>query len=253
MKRIFFAFLGLVAFCPAFAQLAHLQSLPVVSNNIKIGKMTVALPAGEWRVLNTREGRVPVTGGTSGAETETKFLIRLNEKNQFVASVWLYAPKASTGLSSWNDSVCQRADMLWVKQTDGNFNFPACLFINHGLPFWTTVPANDFDKLIFDWYRNNKVELPKSALAVGDRKYFSGDFINMAYAVNPELLGFTVDAGNVWANSQWHAGLINDDPKKDQYVDSLKKWAESIEPVYRASLMKGMPGVESISNWPENK
>lgn len=251
MKSIFSALLWLVAFAPAFAQLAHVQALPVVSNNIKIGKMTVALPAGEWRVLNTREGRV--TGGTSGAETETKYLIRINEKNQFVAAVWLNAPKFTSSVSSWNDAVCQRTDMLWIKQADGNFNFPACLFINHLKSFWTNVPNNEFDKLIFDWLRTNKVELPSVALAVGYRKYFTGDFVNATYQINPELMGFATDTGTAWANSQWHSGLIKEDTKKVQYVDSLKKWAESIEPAYRASLMKGAPGVESIASWPENK
>ena len=35
MKSIFSALLWLVAFAPAFAQLAHVQALPVVSNKIK--------------------------------------------------------------------------------------------------------------------------------------------------------------------------------------------------------------------------
>ena len=253
MKRIISAILGFVTFVPAIAQLEHIQTLPSIPNNIKVGRMTVALPAGDWRILNTREGRVNVTGGSSGAETESKYLVRLNEKNQFVASIWLNATKFSTNASNWNDSVCLRTDMLWVKQTDGNFNFPACLFINHSMPFWSIVPSNDFDKLIFDWYRNNKVELPKSAIAVGYRKYFAGDYVLVTYVINPELLGFPVDSGSVWANSQWHAGLIKDDAAKVKYIDSLKKWAESIEPAHRASLMKGTSGVDSIPSWPENK
>ena len=251
MKRIFSALFGLTALSSAFAQLSHLQPLPIATNTIKICKMTVALPAGDWRILNTREGRV--TGGSAGAETETKYLVRVNEKNQFVAAVSMTAPKFSTLSSSWTDSVCQRTDMLWIKQTDGNFNFPACLFINHLKSFWTNVPNNEFDKMIFDWYRNNKVEMPSVALNVGYRKYFAGDYINVAYQINPELMGFATDTGTAWANSQWHSGLIKDDAKKVQYVDSLKKWAESIEPAYRASLMKGAPGVESIASWPENK
>jgi hypothetical protein len=155
--------------------------------------------------------------------------------------------------TDWTDSVCNRTDMLWIKQTDGNFKFPACLFINHSHPVWTNVPNNEFDKTIFDWYRVNKIELPKTALAVGYRKYFSGDYVTVRFDINPELVGFSPDTGNSRASSQWHPDLIKEDAGKVRYVDALQKWAETMEIPYRNSLRSGSPGDNKLGLWPESR
>ena len=247
---VFFA--SVIGFTTHAQSLSHVQNLQVVTNQIKVGKMTVALPMGEWRLLNTREGRTSNSNGSvAGSETETKYLVRVNEKNQFVAAMLIGAPKHSSMAVRWNDSVCERKDLLWVQQRDGNFNFPACFAINYLHSFWINVPNNDFDKLIFEWFRSGKVELPKTALLVGYRKYFSGDYINITYHINPELTGFAPDTGTTSGNSNWHPGLIKEDPEKVKYIDALKKWIEGIEPHHRASLLKGTPGVESLPSWPE--
>jgi hypothetical protein len=252
-KSIFLAVAIATTVSFAHGQVEHVKTLPLVSGSIKVGKMDVALPKGEWRVLNSGETRTTLVGGSSGGAIERKFLVQINEKNQLIATAFFAATKYSTGVSGWNDAVCQRTDTLWVKQTDGNFNFPSCLFINHAHPYMVNVPNNDFDKLIFDWFRENKVDRPRTGLLASYRKYFGGDHIIATYVINPELFGFAPDTGNGWASSQWHPGLIKEDPQKVKYIESLKKWAESIEAPNRASVMKGAPGVESLPSWPENK
>jgi hypothetical protein len=250
-------FTGMITFgliSIANAQSEHVKALPSVTSMIKVGKMDVALPKGEWRVLHSGEIKTSITGGSSsGGAVERKFLVQLNDRNQLVATGFISATKYSSLVSSWSDSVCQRTDTLWVKQTDGNFNYPACLFINHAHPLWVNVPTNEFDKFIFDWFRHNKVDIPKTGLLTSYRKYFSGDFINVTYIINPELLGFAPDTATAWSNSQWHPGLIKEDVQKVKYIESLKQWAESIEVPNRASLMRGSPGVETLQLWPENK
>ena len=234
------------------AQQSHVQALPSAVNPLQVGKMAVALPPGDWRVLNQREARVNMTSGP-GSSTETKYLIRVNEKNQWVGAISVAATKHSGVVTDWTDSVCNRTDMLWIKQTDGNFKFPACLFINHSHPVWTNVPNNEFDKTIFDWYRVNKIELPKTALAVGYRKYFSGDYVTVRFDINPELVGFSPDTGNSRASSQWHPDLIKEDAGKVRYVDALQKWAETMEIPYRNSLRSGSPGDNTLGLCPQSR
>jgi hypothetical protein len=152
MKKLIFLVATWIVMPFANAQLLHVAALPLVENQVQVGKMTINLPSGQWRVLQGSESRTNVTGGgpSQGGGVERKYLVRLNEKNQLEAAMFLGATKHSTIVSSWNDAVCQRKDTLWLQELDGNFNFPACLLINHAVPFWTEVPTNDLDRTIFD-------------------------------------------------------------------------------------------------------
>jgi hypothetical protein len=235
-----------------FAQIEHVKKLAAVENQTQVGKMSVALPSGEWRILNANEGRTQINSGQSqGGQIERKYLVRVNEKNQLVAAMFLAGTKYSSSVSSWSDAACQRKDTLFIQDLDGNFNFPACLLINHITGFWTNVPTDESDRFIFDWYRANKIELPKTAILLTYRKYFSGDYVVVNYFLNPELLGFSPDAGTTWSNSVWHPALIKDDPKKVKFIESLKIYGRTVAPIHRESLMKGRPSAEKLLPFPD--
>ena len=77
--------------------------------------MTVALPEGEWRLLNTREDRANNTIGSAvGGEIEVKYLVSVDKNNQFLGSVLISAPKNSSTTTGWNDSTCDRNDFIWT-------------------------------------------------------------------------------------------------------------------------------------------
>ena len=248
MQKVLAGVFLLAAYCAAVAQTSVVAILPMVENQIRVGKMNVNLPPGSWRVLASDDFRT--SGGDSQGRVERKYLVKVNEKNQLEAAVGINASASSSVVTSWNDAVCDRKDTLWIQELDGNFKYPACLLINHITPFWTSVPTNSFDRQIFDWYRANKVELPKTALFSTYRKYFSGDFIYASYWINPELLGFAPDTGTAWQNSNWHPGLIKDDPAKVKYVEDLKAWSKSIAASHRNSLIKGEPVGEKLAAFP---
>ncbi len=253
MKKLICFLTTLFALTMTYAQIVHATSLALVENQVQVGKMMINLPAGQWRVLNSSDARTAIDNGSQGGQVERKYLIQLNEKNQFFAAIFLSATKYSTNVDRWNDSVCERKDTLWIQPLDGNFKFPACLLIGHVFGFWTSVPNNDFDRVMFDWYKQHKVELPKTALLSSYRKYFSGDFIVASYFINPELVGFAPDSGTTWGSSQWHAGVIKEDAAKVKYVEALKTWSQAIEPSHRNSLMKGTPIGGQLSALPNSK
>jgi hypothetical protein len=174
----------------------------------------------------------------------------LDATNALVSAISFRTTIYSTAASSWNDSTCDRKDTLFRDTLDGNFKFPACHLINHVTGFFNNAPSNEYDKRIWSWYKDKKVNLPETAIVSTYVKYFAGDFVQIRVVNNPELAGVKPDGKKVWSESAWHPLLISSSTERSNYIAAVKKWNESLIINGRASLYDGKPIAASLPALP---
>ena len=218
----------------------------IVNGNLQIGRSTFALPPGEWKVVATALADTTVGGVPGGVGTGRVYMVQLDADGRFVASLFHLVPFNSRRVTSWNDSLCDRKDTLYRDAFSGNFTFPECLLINHLVPFWVTAPTPPFERKIWDWYQQNKVKLPNTALSASYKKYFAGDFVSVVIYVNPEVFGQDKALKTVWAESEWHPSAIKADPKRLAFVENFKKWSYVMADNARSTLMDRKPKSASL-------
>lgn len=250
-RKITFA--GLLLAC-ALTAFADAEIGETVESPLVLGKRSIALPPGKWVVVNSTEARAGTDGIAIGAANKGQYLVQLDAQNRLVAAANIRTSlfsSASGGSGGWNDATCNRNDTVFKDTLDGNFKYPTCLLVNHSTNFWTGgVPSNEYDKVIWTWYRDKKVVMPKTAIATVYVKYFSGDYVQVRYWFNPELAGIAPDTTAEWSKSPWHVDLIKSSPDHSRYIDAVKQWNQTLVSANRASLYEGKPSVSSLPALP---
>jgi hypothetical protein len=194
-----------------------------IAGQLQLGKRNFALPPGKWVVVASRDSQSKTDSTLNGAGNKTQYLVQRDADGRFVAATSIGASLNSMPVSSWNDATCDRKDTLYRDTLDGNFKFPACNLINHVTDFWAgDVPKAEFDKQIWNWYRDQKVAMPHTVILTTYVKYFAGDYVRASFWFNPEILGM-VDAGKKpWGQSPWHPDLIKSDANRTRYIEQIK-------------------------------
>lgn len=223
----------------------------VIDGQLVLGKRVFALPPGRWIVVNSAESTVGlIESGARGASTKSQYLVQVDAENRFIAAVNIRTTLASTHVSYWNDTTCDRKDTLFWDKLDGNFKFPACLLVNYSTNFWKGVPDNEYDKKIWSWYQEKKLTMPSTAVSTAYIKFFAGDFVRATYWFNPELAGIPVDGASVRSQSAWNSELLKSNPERQRYIESVKSWSASLIAANRASLYDGKPNIASLPALP---
>jgi len=214
-----------------------------IKGNLVIGRSTFALPPGEWKVVAVGSADTTSTGSRSDiAETASVRLVQLAANGTFIASIWTQAPLTSARAPGrWIDSTCDRKDLLHRDDFNVNPFFPECLVINHIVLFLANAPANAFERRAWDWFEKNSVKRPATVLSAFYRKYFSGDYVGVNVAVNPEFFGQEPSLKTAWTESEWHPLVIKNDPKRLAFVESFKKWSYVMAENAKSTLMDRKP------------
>jgi hypothetical protein len=237
--------------------LAWAQDAPAegtsIAGALTLGRSTFALPPGEWKVVSSGSSKVNYIDkvGSLGADTAAVYLVQVDTDGTFVASMLHRVPLASSRVSSWSDSLCDRKDTLYRDTFSEHQQFPECLLINHIVRFWVTEPNSAFDKKIWDWFRVNKIRLPTTVLNCSYRKYFAGDYVSVAVWVNPENFGQPPSLKTVWAESEWHPNAIKSDKVRAAFVDGFKKWCYVMVESAKATLSDRKPKPAALPSFAE--
>jgi hypothetical protein len=213
-----------------------------VSGQLTLGKRSFALPPGDWIVVSSADAKVSFNNGASGSDTKRQYLVQVDDKNTLKAAMLLNTTLSSTGRIAWSDTTCDRKDTVYRDTLDGRIDLPACLLINHVTNFWGgSMPTNDFDKTIWNWYRENKVALPYNVISANYVKYFAGDFVRSIVWLNPEISGLVDKDKKAWADSPWHINYIKSDIQRTAYVEQIKTWSQAMAKNSKATLMDTKP------------
>lgn len=231
--------------------LADVEQGAKVSGQLTLGKRSFALPPGDWLVISSEDSKVSFASGASGSDTKRQYLVQVDATNAFKAAMLLTTTLASTSNISWSDATCDRKDTVFRDTLDGRINLPACLLINHVVNFWGgSMPNNEFDKTIWNWYRDNKVALPYNTISTHYVKYFAGDFVRSIVWINPEISGLVDKDKKSWADSLWHVNYVKSDTQRAAYIEQVKTWSQAMIKNNKASLMDSKPLDPSLPSLP---
>ena len=108
------------------------------------------------------EKPVTVAGIDKIGKYSLVYVVQTDAGNRFVAAMLYQSTFSSVGgVPSWTSEPCKRTDTLYRDTLDGNFNFPACLMVNHVTNFWDPASKRSaFDAKIMTWYQDRNVQLP---------------------------------------------------------------------------------------------
>lgn len=230
------------------------QNVPAEGSTIKgqlvIGRSTFALPPGEWHVVAVDStGAVTTDGSRAGSsEVATVRLVQLDVDGTLIASMWHSVPLGTTRApGSWTDAICGRKDTLFRDDFNVNPNFPECLVINHIVGFFATAPTNNFERRAWDWLEKNSVKRPTTVLTAFYRKYFSGDYVQVNMAVNPEFFGQDPSHIEDWNRNEWNPNVIRNHAKRLAFVENFKQWSYMMAESARTTLTDRRPNSASLT------
>lgn len=199
-----------------------------------------SLPPGEWQVLATRDGFSTMGGVDRKGATYRVYLVQVDAERRLVGALQYNTSLTSAaGIPYWNEDPCRRTDTIYRDTLDGNTKFPACFMINHTMNnFWRGgVPSDPYWGKIWTWLHENKIEVPYTAIRSDYSKFFSGDFLVATAWFNPDLAGVRPDRHVSWSESPWHPKLIENDPERVAYIESVKTWGKTFVASARDSFM----------------
>ncbi len=113
--------------------------------------------------------------------------------------------------------------------------------ITHVTRFLASAPANETERRAWEWFEKNSVKRPTAVLAAYYRKFFSGDYVRVNVAVNPEYFGLGPSLKAAWAESEWHPQVIRNDAKRLAFVEAFKKWSYAMADNAKFTLMDRTP------------
>jgi hypothetical protein len=244
--------IGLIA-CVSFCLTCNAQVSEgaKMSGSVPVGDRQFALPPGEWQVVAVSDGFVTTGVDRTGAN-RTVYLVQVDGGKHLIAIMQVVASLSSiAGNSSWTSEPCKRGDTLHRDTLDGNFKYPACLLINHLTNFWQgEVPGNPVQAKIWTWLRDNKIDVPYTAIMAEYSKYFAGDFAVVRVWLSPDAAGIEPAPRVSWSASPWHPKLIKDNTQRQAYVDSVKVWANAMVVSSRNSFMGSKTAVAPLPALP---
>lgn len=147
--------------------------------------------------------------------------------NRLFASIHMQANLEYAGSAiDWTDEPCKKDNFLWKKSTGGNFSNINCVTISHLTNFSPDFPT------------------------VVDVRFtrYSGSGRRLSYFVfiNPEAFGIDRDAEKTWEANGWHKNLIQNDPKKVEFLSRLTKWTEDVQNRMDAAFDKKQDAFSSL-------
>lgn len=214
-----------------------------VTGQLQIGERTFALPPGKWAVVAEAEtGLSTAIGNSVSTQNKRQYLVLKDTEGKFLAAALIGTTLASSAVQIWNDTTCDRNDTLFKDTSEATIRMPTCHLINHTVNFWGgNKPQNDFDKAIWQWYRDNKVVLPYNVVGSTYVRFFSGDFVRTTFWFNPEAVGLVDKDKKVWAESPWHKDNIKSSPDMQSFIDQVKLWSQAMIKNVKATLVNGKP------------
>lgn len=227
--------------CASAPPAPSLQVGQTVQSPVPVGKYRVLLPPGDWMVVaqNDRQWASAEVASVRGQWQGYYLVQRDASGKQLRAAAYVRGLVSSTVGTGWEDSLCERTDVLHRDLLNAKFRSPECLLINHTTNFWRNKPATGdaFDNAIWNWYQTSGLQLPHTALEVMTRVYSSASgFVFVNLWLNPEASGLAPERESNWKASGWNRARIRENPARHAYFEQVRDWALKAAPLHREAL-----------------
>ncbi|MDB5874653.1 MAG: hypothetical protein JWQ07_4095 [Ramlibacter sp.] len=217
------------------------------SGTYKLGRVTFALPPGDWFMVQMSD---TVTGSSAGESNRrpvgrvTGFQVDPTER-RISGMVYFMASLISTpNNSSWNNTICELpGSVLRRSVLEGNtMKLPACLVTNWWrLPF--ERPSDGVGSVLWDWTVENGVTPPRVMVWTRHARYQGSDFLAAVHYVNPEVLGFV-------STDDWSEAALDRDADKSDWVNRFTDWGVLMSATAEGTLNGGSPLKAPLPPWP---
>lgn len=221
-----------------------------VSGSLQLGRVAFALPPGEWQVLPLEDFtigkddyscRCEISGAFVKWPVQQAFAIQLDPAGtQLKAAIYFRASQSTIPLVRvWFTNACEaRPAALHRDGLDGNFNYPACLFIE-AVESPSTGSQAALETALWNWMKANGVETPHVLLTAKYFKYGTGEHVWALHYVNPDHHGMKAAVQRV--PGEWSPEAVKADPRKSDYLARLKAWSYKMTEESRRSLLHRKP------------
>lgn len=181
----------------------------------------VPLLEGEWKVAGT--------GYNENENYCEVILIKETSDCKMAGGIIITSDTITNSYSGYKPSeYAKRTDLHSVSINANTMGKGLDLWlINHY--YMQVSPNREALKEFFHYCLDNKIELPKLMIQsyhLMTGKNFKGKYLLVAYYYNPAVEGFDTSIEKDWANSSWHPLRISADPKKQMYIERIKKEGE---------------------------
>ena len=193
----------------------------VVTNPVKIGRVYVPLPPGEWRLIghNTERSqlgsiwaRIVLANIQNGQLRDAAFIQTVLNLNHFY------------GYAFYRE--CGRNDIFFVKVFS---NYDAsdqdCWLVNHSaITVGKNAPKEYLEAL--DYLRSESVPIPSTMIVHWHRFANRSNFLNANFYRNPDADGIQASATVDWRSSEWNIGRVSNFPEKQKYLQRVREFGE---------------------------
>ncbi len=240
----FHVFLGGVALVAATFSAPQAQNILDASPGTKVkgvvtvGNKQLPLPEGEWELVFAETNRQGSYAGLPMARANAALVQNAGGTAKAYLVVWT---NVDVGGKGWRrPALCDRDNVLH-NDSDSNYNRDAadCWIINHS-PFGRRKARRAFfDKvrkyvlktagtstLILNWYWRND----------------ASDYFRVAYYANPAAYGFPRERFQRWPESDWHAEVIDESPRRKKFVEAAKAFGARYREAFRAGFRNRLGG-----------
>jgi hypothetical protein len=209
----------------------------VIQSALEVGKLRVALPPGNWRVVSEETGKATTSEGIpTGAMFKAFHLVQYDPDKRFISSFHARTTTSSGKPLEWRSKLCDREDTLLRAPLGGPAHSQDCVLVNHLVRFYEARPRERGEREAWQWVQSNDLKVPKTVIEVQERFFKGTDYLWVTYTVNPEIVDFVPSTITGWRESEWHPNFVKTDPERRDYVERLKAWVMANAKVHQAAL-----------------
>lgn len=237
MRRLLLC-IALAASGASAAQDLHLQPVGTrVTKQFNLGPAVFYLPESDWVLAATHARTGTLQRSLEGPKFAGVVLFDVRD-GQVARAVLVYTSiEPVLGNRGWlpSEDPCKRRDDVYLHRELGqNYQNQYCVQINHRVPF--LVESKGWSRDALGWLTENKVKLPRTALAVEFARIDRAFQTQLYYFFNPDIEGIAPAAAGEWKSSEWHRDRVGRDPARAAYLESLARWSDAAAPAVRAGF-----------------
>ena len=209
-----------------------------VKGVVAVGSKQLPLPEGEWELMFAETNR----GGSYAGVPMARANVALVQNVGGTARAYLVAgTNVDIGGRGWRrPQLCDRDNVLH-NDSDGNYNKDDadCWIINH-IPFGRRKSRFAF----FDKVRKYVLKTAGTSTLVVNWYWRNdaSDYFRVAHYANPVAYGFARERFQRWPESDWHAEVIDESPRRKKFVEAVKAFGAEYRKAVRAGFRNGLGG-----------
>jgi hypothetical protein len=189
---------------------------------------SIPIPDGDWIVVSAWD-RNSVNKAIATSVTPIKLrdmvLAQVNSNNQLIAAIYLTTNTTSQPYK-WDPDYCKDThDRFIYSNTYGTGMWnQRCTTIQPSTYLQSSTPGQN---RVRDFYNSKGIKFDGNAIMVQTSEIgHNGDFLRLDFFIFPSVYGLdNPPVGNL-TTSPWFKTNYKQDPKKVEFFDNLKKWAD---------------------------